>query len=144
MLASYALIVRRSAAVTAAVAAVMVAVSAAVAGGKGVLGALLGTLLVAVFFAISVLAVGAAARVSAQAMMLTAIGTYVVKILVLLIFVSRFSGTTAFSPRMFGLTALACILAWSGAQVAWSMKLKVQYVEPDGDPVRVAGPEGKR
>ena len=36
MLASYALIVRRSAAVTAATAAVMVAVSAAVAGGKGV------------------------------------------------------------------------------------------------------------
>ena len=132
MLASYALIVRRSAAVTAAVAAVMVAVSAAVAGGKGALGAVLGTALVAVFFAISVLAVGAAAKVSAQAMMITAIGTYVVKILLLVIFVSRFSGTTAFSPRMFGLTALACILAWSFAQVAWSMRLRVQYVEPEG------------
>ena len=117
---------------TAAVAAVMVAVSAAVAGGKGVLGAVLGTALVAVFFAISVLAVGAAARVSAQAMMITAIGTYVVKILVLMFFLSRYSGTTAFSPRMFGLTALACILAWTFAQVAWSMRLRVQYVEPEG------------
>jgi ATP synthase protein I len=132
MLASYALIVRRSAAVTAAVAAVMVAVSAAVAGGKGVLGAVLGTALVAVFFAISVLAVSAAARVSAQAMMITAIGTYVVKILVLMFFLSRYSDTTAFSPRMFGLTALACILAWTFAQVAWSMRLRVQYVEPEG------------
>jgi ATP synthase protein I len=132
MLASYALIVRRSAAVTAAVAAVMVAVSAAVAGGKGVLGAVLGTALVAVFFAISVLAVGAAARVSAQAMMITAIGTYVVKILALVFFVSRYASTTAFSPRMFGLTALACILAWTFAQVAWSMRLRVQYVEPEG------------
>ena len=132
MLASYALIVRRSAAVTAAVAAVMVAGHSAVAGGKGALGAVLGTALVAVFFAISVLAVGAAAKVSAQAMMITAIGTYVVKILLLVIFVSRFSGTTAFSPRMFGLTALACILAWSFAQVAWSMRLRVQYVEPEG------------
>ena len=132
MLASYALIVRRSAAVNAAVAAVMVAVSATVAGGKGVLGALLGTALVVVFFAISVLAVSAAARVSAQAMMITAIGTYVIKILVLILLLSRYSSTTAFSPRMFGLTALACILAWTFSQVAWSMRLRVPYVEPEG------------
>jgi len=132
MPASYALIVRRSAAVTAVVAAVMVAVSAAVAGGKGVIGALLGTALVAVFFAISVLAVTAAARVSPQAMMITAIGTYVAKILLLIFFVSRYSGTTAFSPRMFGLTALACILAWTFSQVIWSMRLRVPYVEPEG------------
>ncbi len=131
MLASYAMIVRRSAAVTAAVAVVMVAVSAAVAGGKGVLGAVLGTALVAVFFAISVVAVSAAARVSAQAMMITAIGTYVVKILVLMFFLSRYSSTTAFSPRMFGLTALACILAWTFSQVVWSMRLRVPYVEPE-------------
>ena len=60
MLASYARILRRSAVATAAVAAVMVALSAAVAGGKGALGALLGTALVAGFFTISVVAVGAA------------------------------------------------------------------------------------
>src|SRR6266498_2630977 len=56
MLASYARILRRSAAVTAAAAAVMVALSAAIAGSKGALGALLGTALVAAFFAISVAA----------------------------------------------------------------------------------------
>jgi ATP synthase protein I len=132
MLGSYAIIVRRSAAVTAATAAVMVAVSAAVAGGKGVLGALLGTALVVVFFAISVVAVSAAARVSPQAMMITAIGTYVLKILVLILLLSRYSSTTAFSPRMFGLTALACILAWTFSQVAWSLRLRVPYVEPEG------------
>ena len=132
MLGSYAMIVSRSAAVTAATAAVMVAVSAAVAGGKGVLGALLGTALVVVFFAISVVAVSAAARVSAQAMMITAIGTYVIKILVLILLLSRYSSTTAFSPRMFGLTALACILAWTFSQVGWSMRLRVPYVEPEG------------
>jgi len=129
---SYAQIVRRSAAVTAAVAAVMVAVSAAVAGGKGVIGALLGIALVVVFFAISVVAVSAAARVSPQAMMITAIGTYVIKILVLVLLLSRYSDTTAFSPRMFGLTALACILAWTFSQVAWSMRQRVPYVEPEG------------
>ena len=132
MLGSYAIIVRRSAAVTAATAAVMVAVSAAVAGGKGVIGALLGTALVVVFFAISVVAVSAAAKVSPQAMMITAIGTYVIKILVLVLLLSRYSDTTAFSPRMFGLTALACILAWTFSQVAWSLRLRVPYVEPEG------------
>ena len=117
MLANYAQIVRRSVVTTAAVGAVMVVVSVAVGGTKGLLGAVLGAALVAVFFAISVVAVGRAARRSPQAMMVTAMTTYIVKILLLLFFVVRFAGTTAFSSRLFGLTALACILAWSASQV---------------------------
>ena len=133
MLANYARILRRSAAVTAAAAAVMVALSAAIGGGKGALGALLGTAIVAAFFAISVIAVGAAARVSPQVMMVTAMATYTVKILVLLLFVARFSNSTAFNPRLFGVTAIVCILAWSASQVTWSLRLKIAYVEPDGE-----------
>jgi ATP synthase protein I len=87
---------------------------------------------VAAFFGLSVIAVGRAARVSPQAMMGTAVATYIVKILLLLIFVGAFQNTTAFSPRAFGLTALVCILAYTGAQVVWSMRLKMLYVEPDG------------
>jgi ATP synthase protein I len=133
MLANYARILRRSAAVTAAVAAVMVALSTAVGGGKGALGALLGTAIVTAFFAISVIAVGRAAKVSPQAMMVTAMATYLAKILVLLLFVARFSNSTAFNPRLFGLTAIVCILAWSASQVTWSLRLKIPYVEPDGE-----------
>jgi ATP synthase protein I len=133
MLANYALILRRSAALTAVAAAVMVAASAAAAGSRGLIGALLGVALVAVFFGISVVAVGRAARVSPQAMMLTAIITYLVKILVLLFLVGQFSDTTAFNTRVFGLTAIVCILVWSAAQVVTSMRLKVPYVEPDGE-----------
>ncbi len=132
MLANYAQIVRRSVVTTAAVGAVMIVVSVAVGGTKGLLGAVLGVALVAVFFAISVIAVGRAARRSPQAMMITALTTYIVKILLLLFFVVRFAGTTAFSSRLFGLTALACILAWSASQVVWSMRLKTPYVEPSG------------
>jgi ATP synthase protein I len=132
MLANYAQIVRRSVVTTAAVGAVMIVVSVAVGGMKGLLGAVLGAALVAVFFAISVVAVGRAARRSPQAMMITALTTYLVKILLLLFFVVRFAGTTAFSSRLFGLTALACILAWSVSQVVWSMRLKAPYVEPSG------------
>jgi ATP synthase protein I len=133
MLANYARILRRSAAVTAAAAAVMVALSAAIGGGKGALGALLGTALVAAFFAVSVLAIMAAARVSPQVLMITVLTTYLAKILVLLFFVVRFSNSTAFNPRLFGLTAIVCILVWSASQVTWSLRLKIPYVEPDGE-----------
>ena len=65
--------------------------------------------------------------------MIAAMLTSVVKVLVLLLFVVHYSSTTVFSTRLFGLSALACILAWSAAQVYWSMKLKFLYVEPRGD-----------
>jgi ATP synthase protein I len=133
MLANYARIARRSAVTTAAAGVVMAAISAAVGGGKGLLGSVLGVALVAVFFAISVVAVGWAAKVSPQAMMITALITYIAKILVLLFFVVRFASSTAFNTRLFGLTALACILAWSASQVVWSMRLKMPYVEPYGE-----------
>jgi ATP synthase protein I len=133
MPATYARIARRSALVAAVVAVIMVAVSAGIGGSRGLLGSVLGVVLVAVFFAISVFAVGRAAQISPQAMMLTAIVTFIVKILALLFFVAAFGSTTVFNARLFGLTALACILAWCGAQVVWSMRLKFLYVEPRGD-----------
>jgi ATP synthase protein I len=133
MLAHYALIVRRSAVTTAVVAVVMAAIGAAVAGSKGLLGAVLGIALVVIFFAISVLAVGRAARVSPRAMMITAITTYIAKVLILLFFVVRLASTTAFNTRLFGLSALACILAWTTSQVIWAARLKTPYVEPRGE-----------
>ena len=132
MLANYAQIARRSAVTTAAIGVVMAVISLAIGGSKGLVGAVLGIALVAVFFAISVFAVGWAARKSPQAMMITAMSTYVVKILLLLFFVVRFAGTTAFNARLFGLTALVCILAWSASQVFWSTRSKTPYVEPSG------------
>jgi ATP synthase protein I len=133
MPATYARIARHSALSAAVVAVIMAAIGGGIDGVKGLVGALLGIALVTIFFAISVFAVGRAARVSPQAMMLTAVTTYIVKILLLLFFVVRFSSTTVFNTRLFGLSALACILAWSFAQVYWSMKLKFLYVEPRGE-----------
>ncbi len=132
MLADYARIARRSAAAAAVVGVIMAVVSEMISGTKGLVGALLGIALVAVFFTISVFAVGRAARVSPQAMMATALTTFIVKILLLMIFVARFASTTAFNTRLFGLTALACILAWTASQVIWSLRLKTPYVEPSG------------
>jgi ATP synthase protein I len=139
MLAKYAIIIRRAGAVTAAAAAIMVAVCAALAGVKGLIGALIGVAIVIVFFGISVLVVGRAARISPQAMMAAAVVTYVVKIVALAIVVSMLNGTTAFSTRALGFTAIGCILVWSAAQVITTVKLKMLYVEPEQPAARRGG-----
>jgi ATP synthase protein I len=131
MLAKYATIVRRAGALTAAAAAIMVAVSAALVGVKGLIGALVGVAIVTVFFGISVLVVGRAARISPQAMMAAAMITYLVKIVALAVIISAMNGTTAFSTRTAGFVAIGCILVWSAAQVITTMKLKILYVEPE-------------
>ena len=131
MLAKYATIVRRAGALTAAAAAIMVAVSAALVGVKGLIGALVGVAIVTAFFGISVLVVGRAARKSPQAMMVAAMVTYLVKIVLLAVVVSSLNGTTAFSTRTLGFTAIGCILVWSAAQVITTIKLKMLYVEPE-------------
>jgi len=132
MLANYARIVRRSAVVTAIGAVIMLAVCLGVGGPKGLIGGLIAVTIVALFFGVSILAVGRAARVSPPVMMATALGTYLLKILVLLILVGQFQNTTAFNAKLSGLTAIVCVLVYSGAQIVWSMRLKRLYVEPDG------------
>jgi ATP synthase protein I len=146
MLASYAVILRRSALATAPAAAAMVALSAIIGGGKGLVGALLGVGLVIVFFGISSFAMSRAARHSPQVMMVTAIVTYLVKIVVLLFFVVKYSGTTAFNGKLFGFTVIACVIVWSAAQVLVSARLKVPYVEPESERLKVpyVEPDGKR
>jgi ATP synthase protein I len=77
--------------------------------------------------------------VSPQAMMVAALSTYLVKIVILLILVGQFQNSAAFNPRMFGMTAIVCVLAYSAAQVVWSMRLKALYVDPPTSPSPSAG-----
>ncbi|MGA2825098.1 MAG: hypothetical protein ABSF03_03150 [Streptosporangiaceae bacterium] len=133
MLANYARITRWSAVWTAVVAAVMVAVSAGIGGSHGLIGALLGIALVAIFFGIDIVAIGRAARVSPQAIMLAGIVLYLFKIIVLAVAVKELQGTTFFNAKLFGFTAIVCILAWSASQVVTSIRFKSLYVEPDGE-----------
>jgi ATP synthase protein I len=69
-------------------------------------------------------------------MMVAAMITYLVKIVALAVIVSSMNGTTAFSTRDLGLTAIVCILVWSAAQVVTTLKLKMLYVEPDSTVAR--------
>src|SRR5205085_11047319 len=117
MLASYVTVVRRAAAPTAVGAAIMVALSAALVGTKGLVGALLGVAVVTVFFGLSIVVVGRAARIIQPAMMLAALVTFLVKIVGVAVVVSSLDGTTAFSTRALAFTAIGCMLLWSAAQL---------------------------
>ena len=131
-MAAYGRVVRRSAVLTAAVAAVMIGICAALGGAKGVYGALIGVGIVTIFFGISVVAVGKAAKISPQVMMATAMGTYIVKIIAFMVVLVVLGKSTAFNGKLLGFTALVCILAWCASQVVNTMKLKMLYVDPDG------------
>jgi ATP synthase protein I len=69
-------------------------------------------------------------------MMVAAMITYLVKFIALAIVLSSLNGTTSFSTRTLGFTAIACILVWSATQVIVTVKLKMLYVEPDSTVVR--------
>ncbi len=133
MMAIYGRVVRRSAAITAVVAAVCVAVCTALSGLKGLYGSLIGIAIVTAFFGISVLVVGRAARISPHVMMAAAMISYVVKIIAFAIVVIALGKSTAFNGRDLGFTALICILAWAVAEIVTTIKLKVLYVDPDGE-----------
>lgn len=132
MSTQYARVVRWSIALTSAVAAVAVVLCAVLGGSKGAYGALIGVGVVAAFFAISIIVVGRAARINPMAMMVAALATFLGKIVGFMIVLAILRHSTAFNARMLGFTALACILAWSAAQIGAAMKLKMLYVEPDG------------
>jgi ATP synthase protein I len=137
-------ILRRSALATAPAAVAMIVLGGIVGGGKGLVGALLGVGLVAVFFGIDALALSWAAHRSPQVMMVTAITTYLVKILVLLFLVAKYSGTTAFNGKIFGFTVIVCVIVWTTSQAVVAARLKAPYVEPEPVKVPHIEPDGKR
>jgi ATP synthase protein I len=135
MTATYGRVVRRSVVITTAAAVVMVGICAGLGGAKGVYGSLIGVGIVTVFFGISVLVVGRAAKVSPQVMMTAALGSYIIKIVAFMVVMALLGRSTAvFNGKMLGFTALVCILVWCGAQVVNTIKLKMLYVDPDGGP----------
>lgn len=132
MLANDARILVRSAVATAITGAILIAIGAVTKGGKGALGAAAGLALVAVFFSLSVVVVSyAGRRFGLSAMMGAALGIFVVKVVAVLALVAALSGTTVFNTKLFGLTAIICILAWSAGQIATLARRQMLYVEPD-------------
>jgi len=134
MLANDARILIRSAVATAIVGVILIAGGGVTDGGKGALGAVFGVILVAAFFTVSVVVVSFAGRWGPSAMMGTALGTFVAKILILLGLIAAFRGTTLFNTRFFGITAIICILVWTAGQVVTLARSRIPYVVPAATP----------
>jgi ATP synthase protein I len=132
MMTYYGRVVRWSIPLTSVVAAAAVVICALMSGSKGAYSALVGVGVVAIFFAISLFVVGHFARVNPMAMMVAALASFVVKIVAFMVVLAVVRHIATFDGRMLGFTALACILAWSAAQIGVAMKLNFPYVEPDG------------
>ncbi len=139
MLAHDARILIRSAVATAIAGVILVVIGAVIDGGKGALGAVCGVMLVMIFFSLSVVAVSFAGRWGPTAMTATALGTYVAKILAVLILVAALQNTTVFNTKFFGVTAIACILVWSGGQVAALARRRIPYVVPEASTTAPGG-----
>ncbi|MFJ9966517.1 hypothetical protein [Streptomyces avermitilis] len=116
---------------TAAAGVVGVVVSAAVAGGKGALGAGFGTVLVLLFMCSGLVVLLRTARSLPHLFQMMGLLLYTTQILLLMILLTIFRGTSVFNPKCFALTLLAATLVWIAAQVRSHMKAKVLYVEPD-------------
>jgi ATP synthase protein I len=115
---------------TIAVGLVVVGVAALTAGGKGALGAVIGVVVVAAFFSVGLIAVTWAGRISPQMMMLAAVLGYLVKVVLLMAFLSSFSDATAFAPRALGWSVVICTITWTIGEVRAFLKLRMLYVDP--------------
>ena len=64
----------------------------------------------------------------------TALGTFAAKIVILLALIAAFRDTTLFDTRFFGITAIICILVWTGGQVFTVARSRIPYVVPAATP----------
>ncbi|WP_030246429.1 MULTISPECIES: hypothetical protein [unclassified Streptomyces] len=116
---------------TAAAGAVAVAVSGVVAGGKGAIGAAVGTALAILFMGIGLFVLQWTAKTLPQLFQAMGLMLYMAQLLLLLIFVALFKGTSLFDPKAFAAGIIVATVVWMAAQARAHMKAKIFYIDPD-------------
>jgi ATP synthase protein I len=116
---------------TAAVGVIAAVVSGVVAGGKGAIGAVVGTLLAILFMGIGLYVLQWTAKTLPHLFQAMGLMLYVAQLLLLMIFLALFKGTSLFNARAFAFTLIAATVVWMAAQARAHMKSKILYVEPD-------------
>lgn len=115
---------------TVAVGAIATVVSGVVAGGKGALGAVVGTLVVALFMGIGQLVLQRTAKSFPHLFQAMGLMLYTAQLLVLFIFLALLKNTTLFDFKAFAFTLLAATIVWVAAQARAYMKAKIAYIDP--------------
>ena len=116
---------------TAAAGLIALAVSGAVAGGKGAIGAAVGVLLAILYMGIGLYVLQWTAKTLPQLFQAMGLMLYVAQLLLLMIFLALFKGTSLFSGRAFAFSLIAATVVWMAAQARAHMKAKIFYVDPD-------------
>ena len=101
------------------------------AGGKGVLGAAFGLALAVAFFSATLLAVGAAGRVSVDLLLPAALFTFMVKMVAIGMLLFLLRNTTAFDRAAFALSLVAGTCVYLAAEIRFAMRARIPYVQTD-------------
>jgi ATP synthase protein I len=129
-----ALMLRRAGVITLVVGVICAIIGGVVAGGTGLLGGVLGTVLVIVFFSAGQAVVGRTIKNNPQMALTVALTVYLVKIGILFVLLILLQDATWFNTKVFAITIVACTIAWTVAEVWVYSGTKVLYVEPERKP----------
>jgi hypothetical protein len=133
---------RVGALVTAAVAAAAAVVTGLLAGWADAVSVLVGAAIVTAFFSVSSLVVAWAGRIDDTFTLPAALGTFLVKALILFAFLSALPDDGWLDVRTLAFTVVAGALLWSGIQLRWVWTRQLYYVPPPAPPARSsAAPE---
>lgn len=125
------LVLRRAGLGTAVAGVIVVVISGIVAGSSGAVGAILGTILVIVFFSVGQFVLGAVLKSNPQMALTMALTLYLVKVGVLLLIIILFADTTLFNTKTFAAAILTGTMVWTVVEVWIFGTSKVLYVEPE-------------
>ena len=121
---------QRHAAILAAVVAVVALVVAFfVRGVPGLIGALVGAVIAGGLGWLGTWVMSRTARATPAGVMIGAMTAFGVKILVMLVFLLLFQGTTLFDGRAFAFTILAVTAAWIVGEVAGFVRTRIPVVD---------------
>jgi hypothetical protein len=125
---------RVGALITAPVAAAAAVVTGLVAGWPHAVGVLLGAVVVVAFFCLSGLVVAWAGRIDDSFTLPAAVGTFLLKAVVLFAVLSALPADGWLDRRTLAWTVVVGALLWSGIQLRWVWTRQLYYVPPPAPP----------
>jgi ATP synthase protein I len=123
-------ILRGAAIPTAVVAGVVALVAAFASGADAVLGVLVGAAVVIAFFAAGWIALARLGRDNPMLLLPIALGTYLVQLIVVGLFIVLIKDVSALDTRALGWSVIVCTLTWMIFQLRAFSREKMLYVEP--------------
>jgi CHASE2 domain-containing sensor protein len=117
-------------AATGALAVLLVPLFWLVRDGKGALWAAAGLAIVAVFFCAGALAVAAAGRIGDELTLPAALGSYLIKVVLLGVLLVSVQGKPWLDPVALGLSVLVGTLTWTTVQAVRVWRTRIFYVDP--------------